>query len=443
VTLADNPPAKNPRIHVTREQIKQCVHCGLCLNVCPTYRVLGNELDSPRGRIYQIRALSEGRITADDPHFRTHIYRCLDCRACETACPSGVDYGRLVEAARAEISAASSAEKLTREVVLNRVFTSPQLLGAAGTATRLYQKSGAQKLVRGSGLLKMLPGPLKKLGEMEGMLPEIPGPLLPTRLPATVEPTAGPVKLRVALIAGCIAQQFFATTNEATIRVLARNGCQVVVPQTQKCCGALHMHSGERDTARQLARHNISAFERTGADYYVINAAGCGSTLKEYGEILEDDPIWAERAHAFAEKVRDVNELVATLDFKHGLGRIERRATYQDACHLAHGQRIREQPREIVRAIPGIELVEMNESDFCCGSAGIYNITHPEMAQRLLELKIDNLAATGAEMVIAANPGCIIQIASGIRQRNLPMEVVHPIDLLDRSYQLAERTEVC
>lgn len=439
MATATKPHKHNPRLDIPRSFVKQCVHCGLCLNVCPTYRVLGNELDSPRGRIYQMRALSEGRITADNPKFREHIYRCLDCRACETACPSGVDYGRLVEAARGEIEATTVGEKVTRDVVLKRMFTSNAALDTFGTATRLYQKSGIQKAVRATGLLNTKP--LKKLGEMESMLPEIPGPLLPTRLPETVEPRTGAVKLRIALISGCIAQQFFAKTNESTIAVLARNGCQVVIPRTQKCCGALHIHSGDRDTARQLARHNIATFERTGADYYVINAAGCGSTLKEYGEILEDDPVWCERADSFAKKVRDVNELVATLDFKHGLGRIEKRVTYQDACHLAHGQRIREAPREIVTAIPGIELVEMNESDFCCGSAGIYNLTHPDMAGRLLELKMVNVEATKADMVVAPNPGCIIQISAGVRQRHLPMEVVHPIDLLERSYQLGDRTK--
>jgi glycolate oxidase iron-sulfur subunit len=440
VTL-ETHPAPKPKsryVELSRDVVKQCVHCGLCLNYCPTYRVLGNELDSPRGRIRQIRALSEGKISADDPKFREHIYRCLDCRACETVCPSGVDYGRMVEAARAEISAATSTEKATRELFLNRVFTSPTALGALGIATRLYQKTGAQKVVRNTHVLNFLPGPFKKLGAMEAMLPEIPGSVLPKGLPEVVEPTKGQVKHRVALISGCVAQQFFATTNEATIRVLARNGCQVVVPPTQKCCGALHVHAGERDTARQLARHNIAAFERTGAEYYIINAAGCGSTLKEYGELLEDDPIWSERAHAFASKIRDVNEFVATLDFAQGLGRIEKRVTYQDACHLAHGQKIREQPRQIIKAIPGVELVEMSESDFCCGSAGIYNITHGEMAQRLLELKIENVAATKAEMVVAPNPGCIIQIASGVRARGLPMEVIHPIDLLDRAYQLGD-----
>jgi glycolate oxidase iron-sulfur subunit len=430
---------KRSAIEVPRSLIKACIHCGLCLDFCPTYRVLGNELDSPRGRVYQIRALSEGRISADDPKFREHIYCCLDCRACETACPSGVDYGRLVEAARAEIPAASSAEKMTRGVVLGKLFTSPGALATLGTATRLYQRSGLRKAVRATGVLNALPGPLKKIGEMEAMLPDVQGPVLAGRLPERIAPWRGatPVR-RVAFISGCVAAQFFAETNEATVRVLARNGCEVVVPRSQKCCGALHVHAGERETARALARHNIATFERTGADFYVINAAGCGSTLKEYGELLEHDPTWAERAHAFAGKVRDINELLASLGLKGELGRIDRVVTYQDACHLAHGQRIREQPRQLIRAIPGIKLVEMYESDFCCGSAGIYNLTHPEMAQRLLELKMENVAATGADVVVASNPGCLIQIAAGLRQRGLSMEVVHPIDLLDRAYRLAE-----
>ena len=425
------------RIEVSRDLIKACVHCGLCLDACPTYRLLGNELDSPRGRVSQIRAFSEGRISADNPKFREHMYKCLDCRACETACPSGVDYGRLIEAARAEITAASTGEKVTREVILNRVFMSNTAISAFGVATRMYQKSGVQSVVRGSGLLKMLPGPLRKLGEMEAMLPAMSGRMLQPKLPVLTQPTSGEVKHRVAVISGCIAGQFFPETNEATIRVLARNGCQVVVPPTQKCCGALHVHAGERDTARQLARHNIATFERTGSEYYIINAAGCGSTLKEYGELLENDPIWAERAHTFASKVRDINEFLAFIGIDKTFGRIEKRVTYQDACHLAHGQKIREAPRDLITSIPGIQLIEMNEPDFCCGSAGIYNLTQPVMAQQLLELKMDNIIATGTEMIVASNPGCIIQIAAGVRQRGVAMEVIHPIDLLDRAYGLA------
>lgn len=428
----------NPRLEVPRDVIKRCVHCGLCLDFCPTYRLLGNELDSPRGRIYQIRAFSEGRIAADDPRFRLHMYRCLDCRACETACPSGVDYGRLIEAARAEIRATEMGEKVTRQVVLGGIFTSNAALDAAGTATRVYQKSGLQKVVRGSGLLKILPGPFKKLGEMESMLPDLPGGFIAARLPEHVIPTDGAPTHRVAFISGCIAARFFDTTNEATLRVLARNGCEIIVPRGQKCCGALHVHAGERDRARQLARHNIVEFERTGASVYIINAAGCGSTLKEYGELLDDDPIWRERAHEFAGRIRDINEFIAAIGPRGPLGRIDRVVTYQDACHLAHGQKIREQPRALIKAIPGIKLVEMRESDFCCGSAGIYNITQPEMANQLLELKMDAIVETGADAVIAPNPGCIIQIAAGIRKRGLTMDVIHPIDLLDQAYRIAE-----
>ncbi|MBM4418169.1 MAG: (Fe-S)-binding protein [Chloroflexi bacterium] len=428
-------PGLRSRLDVPREVVKRCVHCGLCLDFCPTYRLLGNELDSPRGRIYQMRALSEGRIQADDPNFRLHIFRCLDCRACETACPSGVDYGRMVEAARAEIRAANRAERLTRDVLLDGVFTSNLALDALGTATRAYQRSGAQRLLRGSGLLRILPGPLKKLGDMEAMLPDLPGGVRPAALPPRTLPPRGEVRHRVAFITGCIAARFFDATNAATVRVLARNGCEVFVPPPQKCCGALHVHAGERDTARQLARHNIATFERSGADVYLVNAAGCGSTLKEYGELLEDDSIWSRRAHAFAERVRDITEFLASIDLETPRGTIERTVTYQDACHLAHGQGIREQPRRLLRLIPGLRLVEMRESDFCCGSAGIYNITQPEMAGRLLDLKMESIIATGADAVVAANPGCIIQIAAGIRQRGLPMEAIHPVDLLGEAYR--------
>lgn len=431
---------RSKTIDVDRRLIRQCVHCGLCLDACPTYRVLGNELDSPRGRIYQIKALADGRISADDPNFREHIYRCLDCRACETACPSGVDYGRLVEAARAEISAVSPSEKVARASLLNTVFTSPTLLDAMGVATRVYQKSGLQTAVRGSGVLGVLPGPFARLGEMEAMLPVLQGGLVKRHIPEIV-PAIGPRQARVAFLTGCVAHQFFGETNQNTVRVLARNGCEVVTPRDQRCCGALHVHSGERDTAIDLAKQNVAAFEQTGADYYVINAAGCGSTLKEYHELLEHDPdpAWHERGRAFVTKMRDINELLVELGGLTGaLGEVPVRATYQDACHLAHGQGIREQPRQLLLQIPGLDLVEMPNADWCCGSAGIYNVTHPDMAHTLLQQKMDLVMTTGAAMLIASNPGCIIQLAAGVRERGVPMEVIHPIDLIEKSYALAD-----
>jgi glycolate oxidase iron-sulfur subunit len=419
---------------VDRSLIKKCVHCGLCLSYCPTYKLTGSELDSPRGRIYQMRALQERRISLDSPDFRLHIDRCLNCRACETACPSGVQYGQLLEATRATLPPRDETEQLLRDVVLKRVFTSPPLLDVLGAGMRLYQKSGLQWLTRLTGVLDQLP---LNLGKLERLLPPMQGGVVKATLPERTRP-AGARLARVALITGCVQDQFFSLTNAATVRVLARNGCEVVVPRGQACCGALHTHGGERDTARALARRNIATFEKTGADYYIVNAAGCGSTLKEYHHLLAGDPKWAERAHEFSQKVRDISEFLASLELDRRFGTIRRRVTYQDACHLAHGQRITSQPRDLVQAIPGIELVEMRESDTCCGSAGVYNVTQFDWSMQLLERKIDSVAATRAEMVVAANPGCIIQIMHGVRERGLPMEVVHPVDLLDRAYRLAE-----
>lgn len=418
---------------VDRDLIRACVHCGLCLSYCPTYRVLGSELDSPRGRIYQMRMLADGKITADNPRFREHINLCLNCRACETACPSGVHYGQLLEHARAVVPPKHQTERTLRTLVLNQVFTTPALLDTAGYLMRFYQKSGLQWLARRSGLLEKLP---LGMGRLEGLLPKFQGNVDKVRVPRFVR-ARGKRRHRVAFISGCVQSQFFGLTNMATVRVLAENGCDVYTPDNQVCCGALHVHSGERKTAQDLAKRNIAAFEEAGAEYYIINAAGCGSTLKEYGELLEDDPAWAERAHDFSRRVRDVSEFLVEVGLVPPKGAIRKRVTYQDACHLAHGQRVREQPREILRSIPGLELVEMENSDFCCGSAGIYNVVNFDMSMEILRAKIDTVAATKADILAAANPGCIIQLLHGLEQRGIRMEVAHPIDLLDRAYRLS------
>jgi len=421
---------------VDRSLIRQCVHCGLCLSSCPTYKLLGSELDSPRGRVYQMRALQEGKIKVDDPSFRLHIDRCLNCRACETACPSGVQYGQLLEATRAAIPSRSRTETAIRSVVLNRIFTTPWMLDAAGIGMRFYQKSGLQAVARASGLLNRLP---LNLGKLEALLPPMQGGVARATLPEII-PARGSQRCRVALITGCVQDQFFSLTNSATARVLAINGCEVIVPRGQVCCGALHTHGGERETARALARRNIALFETTSADFYIINATGCGSTLKEYHHLLADDREWADRAHRFTSKVRDVSEFLASIELNRNFGEIRGRVTYQDACHLIHGQKISEQPRALIQMIPGLELVEMPESDTCCGSAGIYNVTQYDLSMQLLERKVDNLAATKANLVVAGNPGCIIQIAHGVRQRGLPIEVIHPVDLLDRAYRRAGKS---
>lgn len=415
---------------IDRALFRQCVHCGLCLSACPTYRVFGSELDSPRGRIFQMRWVAEGTIAPDNPHFRQHISLCLDCRACETACPSGVRYGRLIEAARAWIPPASWRERLLRRLLLGGLLTAPRALRLAAAALRLYQRSGLRTLVHATGLLERLPG---RLGALERLQPRLEGPLFSRRLPEVV-PAVGQRRARVGLIVGCVASELFAETNWATARVLARNGCEVVVPPAQRCCGALAVHAGERRLARQLARRNIAVFEAAGVDYVVANAAGCGSTLKEYGELLEGDASWAARARAFAAKMRDASELLVELGFAAPERALRLRVTYQDACHLAHAQRIREQPRALLRAIPELELVEMRDSDHCCGSAGVYNLVHADVAADILATKMERIAETGAAVVAAANPGCILQLRHGAERCGVPVAVVHPIDLLDRAY---------
>ena len=413
-----------------KKLLKECVHCGLCLDYCPTYRVIGHEADSPRGRIYQIRQVYEGKISAEDPDFREHIYACLDCRACQTACPSGVQYGVIIEAARAVAEPVNPSEKAVGRAILGSVFTRPKLLDAAGLGLRLYQRSGLQSVVRKSHALSLLP---KRLREMESMLAPAQGGIRRWSAPH-VTPARGPVRYRVGFIEGCIMPQLFGDTNAATVRVLAANGCVVYSPPKQGCCGALQMHTGDRPTAQDLARRNIDAFDGLGLDAIIINAAGCGSTLKEYGHLLADDPRYAERALTFARSVKDVSEFLAAIELVAPAQPVPMRVTYQDACHLVHGQGIRNQPRQLLRQIPALELVEMKDSDVCCGSAGIYNLTHPDISLQLLEQKMDNLLATGATGVVAPNPGCTMQLAYGARRRGVALEFFHVVDLLDRSY---------
>ena len=413
-----------------KKVLKECVHCGLCLDFCPTYRLLGHEADSPRGRIYQVRQVYEGKISPDDPDFREHIYACLDCRACQTACPSGVQYGTIIEAARAVAEPVNASEKTVGRAILGSVFTRPRLLDAAGVGLRMYQRTGLQRLVRGSGALRLLPA---RMREMEAMLGPTQGGIRRWSAPH-VTPARGPVRYRVGFIEGCIMPQLFGDTNAATVRVLAMNGCVVYSPPKQGCCGALQMHTGDRPTAQDLARRNIEAFEGLGLDAIIINAAGCGSTLKEYAHLLADDPRYAERARAFQNLVKDVSEFLASIDLVPPTQPVPMRVTYQDACHLVHGQGIRQQPRKLLRQIPGLELVEMNFSGVCCGSAGIYNLTHYDLSMRVLEEKMDNVLATGATAVVAPNPGCTMQLAYGARRRGVQLELLHVVDLLDRAY---------
>lgn len=414
---------------VAAHDLRTCVHCGFCLPSCPTYQLYGVEMDSPRGRIMQIEAAKRGAVPLTDRSLREHLSLCLACRACETACPSGVPYGRIIEGARAGLPAGPLAT-VVRTVVLRGVFMHPLLMDAAGAGLRAYSRLG----LRGLPARLHLPA---ALSEMERLLPRPQGGVLQGRRQEIYVPPARP-RLRVGLIRGCAMQQLFAVTNEATAEVLVTNGCAVLAPASQRCCGALHVHAGDRQAARQLARQNIDAFMPLELDRIVINAAGCGSTLKEYGDLLADDPRYADKARRFSALVRDINELLVELEFRRPRRGLRRRVTYQDACHLAHAQRIREQPRAILRSIPGLELVEMPASDTCCGSAGIYNVTQPASASMLLERKMQSIMATGADLVAVSNPGCAIQIAAGIRRQGASVRVVHPVDLLHGAYR-AER----
>jgi glycolate oxidase iron-sulfur subunit len=434
------PPASRPSDALAELEygdLLKCVHCGFCLPACPTYAELGQEPDSPRGRIYLIKALADGRVALTDS-VAEHLSLCLGCRACESACPSGVPYGHLIEAGRAELEArrpGSLWRRLGRRAALAGLLPRPALLRAVVAGLRLYQWSGLQRLVRASGALRLLPA---SLAASEALLPTLPPAGRGGALPEVV-PARGARRARVGFLHGCVQDAVFRPQNEATLRCLARQGVEVAVPRAQGCCGALHAHAGEPETARALARATIAAFEAAGVDAIVVNAAGCGAHLKAYGHLLRDDPALAGRAAAFARRVADATEFLARAPLVGPLGPLPLRATYHDPCHLAHGQQVRAEPRALLRAVPGLELVELGEAEMCCGSAGLYNLTEPEMAHRLLERKLGHVEATGATTVVTANPGCILQIAAGLAARGRPVEVLHVVEVLDRAYAAAER----
>ena len=411
--------------------LDRCVHCGLCLNACPTYRVLGVEMDSPRGRIFQMGQVAAGAPIS--PSYIEHIDLCLACRGCESACPSGVQYGRLVEAARAEIENSierSFAARMTRRFVFGHLLESPATMTVLGTLLYFYQGSGLQKLVRGLGFLKLLGG----LGDVEQLAPPAEPPFFFSRIGKTF-PAEGERRYRVALLAGCIANVSFARLNEATVRVLQKNGCEVAIPEGQTCCGALHLHAGVRAQARKLARRNIDALEGGGFDAIITNAAGCGSTLKEYGELLEGDADYAARAREFSGRMQDVTEFLASIELNRNMGSRPLTVTYQDSCHLAHGQRIRSAPRKLLEAVPGLIFREMPLADICCGSAGIYNVLQNEMAMQILERKMAGVNSTAAEVIATANPGCILQLRAGTRLHGSGQRVAHVVELLDEAYE--------
>lgn len=414
-----------------------CVHCGLCLQACPTYQELAIEAQSPRGRVYLIKSVAEGRLDINES-FIDPVFRCLDCRACETACPSGVRVGALIEEARGQIRQAqplTGFKGMIGNAFLKQIFPNPNRLRTIGKLTRFYQKSGLQKLARGTGIMNLFP---EHLREMEAVLPEVPAQTSREALPERVS-AVGEKRGTVGLVLGCVMDVLFADINMATVRVLTRNGFDVVIPQGQVCCGALQVHAGERETAKNMARQNIDTFLAAGVDYIIMNAAGCGAAVKEYPELLHSDKEYLEKAKEFAARVRDISEFLVEVGYEAPKGRVDVKITYHDACHLAHAQKIRTQPREILRSIPGVELIEMRDSDRCCGSAGIYNLTHPEIASPLLDRKMDDVP-DGVSHIVMGNPGCMMQIAAGVHRTKADMEVVHTVTLLDQAYR-AERNE--
>ena len=413
------------------EDLYKCVHCGLCLNVCPTYLETGLETESPRGRIALMKAVHEERVGLTD-RVVPHMELCLQCRACEVVCPSGVPFGRLMEATRTQIRHRRKGPLVRRfllRLLFRHLLPHQRRLYLLGRLLHLYQRTPLGRILR------RLPG---AAGELQQQIPALSGsPFRPRAEP--FEPV-GEVTARVGLLSGCIMPLAQAPTMEAAVRVLTRNGCGVVVPPGQLCCGALNLHGGDRDQAQRMARRNIDTFLNAGIDALVVASAGCGSTMKEYGKLLADDPTYAERAHRLSSMVVDITEYLAGLPLRPPTRTLSMRVTYQDACHLAHAQCITAAPRRVLQSIPGLELVEMEDSSRCCGAAGLYSSLQRRMSKRLLESKIGSVVDTEAEVVAIANPGCMIQLETGLSRTEKDVRVCHVVDLLDEAYRLGDET---
>lgn len=437
---SENPLVSEPRIGtgIPYDRFLDCVHCGLCTSACPTYLETGDENNSPRGRIYLMRAVTDGRLELTDKVQR-HLDLCLDCRSCETACPSGVQYGRLIEPFRAETQQAerrrSGETNLPwfQKYVMYGLFPYADRMRWALWPARVMQQLGLDRIVDSIGLPKLLP---EKLQRMYAQLPRLQSTT--GRLPEVL-PAKGPKRARVGLFTGCVAEAMFGETNRATARVLQENGCEVVIPRQQGCCGAIHYHSGADAPAMQLARQNAEAFAAADIDAVIINVAGCGSMLKDYGHIAEETEPKNHELHEFlskfAGKVMDISEFLTQLGPIAPKGELKLRATYHDACHLVHAQKIREQPRSLLHLIPGLEIVPLAESEICCGAAGSYNLTEPEMSERLAQRKLSNILSTKPQVVITSNAGCSLQIQASLRKAGHKIWVAHPMDLLDLSYR--------
>jgi glycolate oxidase iron-sulfur subunit len=411
------------------------MHCGLCLPTCPTYDATKVERHGPRGRISLMRAIADGRLDATRT-FADEMYFCLGCLACMTACPAGVNYAELFEHARAEAEASgvlkSPKRNLIRAFAIRWLFMDMSRLQLVGRMLRLYQQIGLQTLVRRSGVLKLLP---KRLRELEAITPDI-QLKFSAELIAPVTPAVGPKKYRVAMLIGCAQDLIFSNINRDTVEVLARNGCEVVTPPKQLCCGSLHAHNGEWELAQQLARKQLEQFPPDQFDAIVTNAGGCGSHLKHYHKLLADDPAYRDRAALWDKKVKDIHEWLVEIGIQRPANHAPAQVvTYHESCHLAHGQKITAQPRQLLGLIPNLKLVELPESLWCCGSAGIYNIVQPEMASQLLDRKLKHIRSTGASIVANGNPGCLLQLINGAKQQGLNLRVVHPVTLLAEAYR--------
>jgi len=430
--------ARHPLLAAEYDNMLRCIRCGLCLAVCPTYQETFHEAESPRGRIAIARAYAEGHLDLSADLW-AHEESCLLCEACTAVCPADVHMEEIGVALRAAVVGALQATPLRRprrqtlalRLAFDYLFADMRRFRMAAGLAGLYRRSGAQALARRSGLLRLL-----GLQRAESFLPAITGPFLVPE--GQVWSPDGAVQRRVALFAGCVMSTAFAEIDRATARVLAANGCLVVAVPGQGCCGALHVHNGELAGAAALARRNVDAFADLDVDAIVVNAAGCGATLKQYGHLLAADPAYATGAAAMAAKVRDVTEFLAGIDLNRRLGEISATVTYQEPCHLAHAQRVQAAPRTLLRAIPGLRLVEMAEADLCCGSAGIYNLTAPEMSEALMRRKVANALATGADLIVSANPGCMLQLKAGLQAAGANLPVKHIVELLDEAYQKAK-----
>ena len=416
--------------------VQQCMHCGMCLPTCPTYDATKLERHSPRGRIALMRAVADDRLEPSKA-FADEMYFCLGCLACMTACPAGVNYAELFEHARAEVESRklldSTRRGLIRGFTVKWLFMDHRRLTAVGRAMRLYQELGLQDLVRSSGVLKLLP---KRLQEIEAMTPQV-QPRFSNELIARVTPAQGERRFTVAVLTGCAQDLIFSDVNRDTVEVLTQNGCEVHTPPDQPCCGSLHAHNGEWALAQVLARRMIDALPPERYDAIITNAGGCGSHLKHYSKLLEGDPAYAQRAQLWDRKLKDVHEFLVPAGIRPptAIPSSKVRVTYHESCHLSHGQKIVTEPRRLLKAIPGIELVELPEATWCCGSAGIYNLTQPEMAGQLLERKVKHIRSTGAAVVATANPGCMLQVINGCRSAGMRIRVAHPVTLLAEAYR--------